>query len=145
MPRTGHRIAPPRSSREPDLNEAETCPVAVRPRIELAGWGRPPHSYAEQCAFTDGRVVVVGNAARRRRGKRADFLLRYTRDLTLAVVEAKSDTKPAGTGLQQAKDYAEILGLKFAYATNGTDIIEYDYFTGKEQLLTAFQIGRAHG
>src|SRR5262249_51034139 len=61
-----------------------------------------------------------------------------TRDLTLAVVEAKSDRRPAGTGLQQAKEYAEILGLKFAYATNGTDIIEYDYFTGQEQLLTSF-------
>ena len=35
-----------------------------------------------------------------------------------------------GDGLQQAKDYAEILGLKFAYATNGKGIIEFDYSTG---------------
>ena len=30
----------------------------------------------------------------------------------------------------QAKEYAEILGLKFAYSTNGTGIIEFDFFTG---------------
>jgi hypothetical protein len=32
---------------------------------------------------------------------------------TLAVVDAKSDRRPAGDGLQQAKEYADILGLKF--------------------------------
>jgi type I restriction enzyme R subunit len=37
--------------------------------------------------------------------------------------------------LQQAKEYAEMLGLKFAYATNGRDIIEFDYFTGQESLI----------
>ena len=41
-------------------------------------------------------------------------------------------------GLQQAKDYAEILGLKFAYATNGKGIAEFDYTTGKERELDAF-------
>jgi type I restriction enzyme R subunit len=34
-------------------------------------------------------------------------------------VEAKELGLPAETGVQQAKEYAEILGLKFAYATNG--------------------------
>jgi type I restriction enzyme, R subunit len=48
----------------------------------------------------------------------------------LAVVEAKAACKSAADGLQQAKTYAEMLGLKFAYATNGPEIIEFDYFTG---------------
>lgn len=51
------------------------------------------------------------------------------------MVEAKADYKLPGDGLQQAKDYAEILGVKFAYATNGLGIIEYDYFTGQEREL----------
>jgi type I restriction enzyme, R subunit len=34
--------------------------------------------------------------------------------------------------VQQARSYAEMLELKFAYATNGQDIIEIDYFTAKE-------------
>jgi type I restriction enzyme R subunit len=40
--------------------------------------------------------------------------------------------------LQQAKDNAELLGLKFAYATNGHGIVEFDYASGKERPLEAF-------
>lgn len=64
--------------------------------------------------------------------------MQYTRDFTIAVVEAKAEYKTPGTGLQQAKDYAEILGLKFAYATNGRGIVEHDYLTGRERELAAF-------
>ena len=48
----------------------------------------------------------------------------------LAVVEAKAAYKLPGDGLQQAKDYATILGLKFAYSTNGHGIVEFDFTTG---------------
>lgn len=65
-------------------------------------------------------------------------MLRLTRDFTLAVVEAKADDEVVGTGMQQAKDYAETLGLKFAYATNGNEILEFDYLTGQEQAVAAF-------
>ena len=34
--------------------------------------------------------------------------------------------------MQQAKEYAQILRLKFAYVTNGREIIAIDFFTGKE-------------
>ena len=40
--------------------------------------------------------------------------------------------------MQQAKDYAEVLGLKFAYATNGHGIVEFDFLSGKEQELESF-------
>ena len=62
-------------------------------------------------------AIVRGDAAVRKPGKRAGYLLRLTRRYYLAVVEAKLETKEAATGMQQAKEYAEILGLKFAYAT----------------------------
>jgi type I restriction enzyme, R subunit len=120
------------------MNEADTCRKLIRPRLEAAGWDNPPHSYTEQTPFTDGRIVVPGGKPRRLKKKFSDFLLRYSREITLAVVEAKSDRRPAGDGLQQAKDYADILGLKFAYATNGTDLLEYDFFTREEKLLDRF-------
>src|SRR5207237_4665494 len=120
------------------VNEADTCRKLVRPRLEATGWDTLPRSYSEQTPFTDGRILASGSKPRRLKQKFSDFLLRYTRDITLAVVEAKSDTRSAGAGLQQAKDYAAILGLKFSYATNGTDIIEYDAFTAKEQLVERF-------
>ncbi len=119
-------------------NEADTCRKYVLPKLVDAGWDTEPHRFNEQVTFTDGRIVLAGNKVRRRPQKRADYLLRYTRDFLLAVVEAKAEYKSAGDGLQQAKVYAEILGLKFAYATNGREIIEFDYLTGRESRIDSF-------
>ena len=120
------------------LTEADTCRKYVLPKLIEAGWDNDPHSFTEQKTFTDGRIVVTGNLTHRRRQKRADYLLRYARDYMIAVVEAKAAYKSPGDGLQQAKEYAEILGLKFAYSTNGHNIIEFDYLTGQERQLDAF-------
>src|SRR6266550_2442747 len=119
-------------------NEADTCRRFVVPKLQAAGWDNEPHQVREQLTFTDGRIVVVGRKGMRRPGKRVDYLLRYRPDFAIAVLEAKADYKSAADGLQQAKDYAELLGLKFAYATNGQDIIEFDYLTGRESRLTTF-------
>ena len=110
----------------------------MEPRLNSAGWDDEPHSFTEQQSLTDGRIVVMGDKPRRKIRKRADYLLRYTRDFKIAVVEAKARYKSPGDGLQQAKEYADMLGLKFAYATNGEGIIEFDFTTGKERLLDAF-------
>ncbi len=118
--------------------EADTCRRFVVPKLQAAGWDNEPHSIAEQRWFTPGRIVVRGNRAERRRGKRADYLLRYTRDFPIAVVEAKAEYKKAADGLQQAKEYAGILDLAFAYATNGPEIIEFDFLTGREREINEF-------
>lgn len=115
------------------MNEADTCRTLVLPKLQAAGWEADPHSIAEQRSITDGRIVPVGKGFVRRPPKRVDYLLRYTRDFPLAVVEAKASYKSAGDGIQQAKNYAEMLGLKFAYATNGHEIVEFDYFRGLER------------
>jgi type I restriction enzyme R subunit len=124
--------------KDSQLNEADTCRKYVIPKLIQAGWDTDPHSFTEQRNFTDGRIIVVGDKPKRRKQKRADYLLRFARDFTIAVVEAKPKYKKPGDGLQQAKEYAEILGLKFAYATNGEGIVEFDYATGKERELSAF-------
>ena len=108
------------------------------PKLQAAGWDSDPHSIAEQRSFTDGRIVVRGSKAERKKTKRADYLLRYTRDFPIAVTEAKAEYKKAADGLQQAKEYAGILGLKFAYATNGKEIIEFDFITGIERFVETF-------
>jgi type I restriction enzyme R subunit len=121
------------------MDEAETCRAYVRPRLEAAGWDDELHPIIEQKTFTDGRIVPLKrNKVKRLPPKRADYLLHYTRDFPLAVVEAKAVYKLPADGLQQAKNYAEMLGLKFAYATNGQGIVEYDYFSGMERELEAF-------
>ena len=118
------------------LNEADTCRTYVLPNLYSAGW--EDTQISEQKSFTDGRIMLVGSRAIRRPQKRADYLLRYRRDFPIAVVEAKAAYRTSGDGLQQAKEYAEILGLKFAYATNGHSIIEHDYLTGIETEIQLF-------
>jgi type I restriction enzyme, R subunit len=119
-------------------NEADTCRRYVVPRLQTAGWDSEPPRINEQVTFTDGRIIVAGRRGRRRPGKRADYILRYRPDLAIAVVEAKPTYATPGEGLQQAKEYAEILGLRFAYATNGQGIIEFDFTTGIEREIDEF-------
>lgn len=119
-------------------NEADTCRRLITPRLQTAGWDADPHLLGEQRLITHGRIIPVGQRYKRKAPKKADYLLYYRRDTPIAVVEAKADTEAAASGLQQAKSYAEMLGLKFAYATNGVDIIEYDYTTGLEITVPAF-------
>jgi type I restriction enzyme R subunit len=115
------------------ISEADTCREFVTPRLREAGWSAAPYAIGEQRSFTNGRIIVTGGKVRRGKQKRADYLLYYRRDYPLAVVEAKETGLPAEAGVQQAREYAEILGLKFAYATNGYRIIEIDYTTGTER------------
>jgi len=119
--------------------EADTCRKYIVPMLLALGWDIDPHSIAEQRTVTDGRVIPVGKEGFVRKSpKRVDYLLRYTRDFPLAVVEAKATYKTATDAVQQARSYAEMLGLKFAYATNGTEIIEIDYFAGTEKTVLDF-------
>jgi type I restriction enzyme R subunit len=74
---------------ESQLNEADTCRKYVEPRLIQSGWDNEPHSFTEQQNFTDGRIIIVGDKPKRRKKKRADYLLRFTRDFKIAVVEAK--------------------------------------------------------
>lgn len=86
------------------LTEADTCRKFVIPKLQSAGWDNDPHSIAEQRTITDGRIVPVGKGFVRKPPKRVDFLLRYTRDFNLAVVEAKPSYKSARDAVQQARN-----------------------------------------
>ena len=113
------------------LTEADTCRTYVVPALHDDGW--TDDQIAEQHFFTDGRIVVVAETTRRGKRKFADYLLRYRRDLPLAVGEAKAVYERAADGLEQAKGYASILGLPFAYATNGPEVVEFDATTGPKR------------
>jgi type I restriction enzyme, R subunit len=118
------------------MSEADTCRTYVVPRLYSAGW--TDEQIKEQVSFTAGRIIPTGNSHTRRPGKRADYILRYRLDFPIAVVEAKAGYRNPSDGLQQAMDYAELLQLRFAYATNGHGIVEHDYLTGSERMLDAF-------
>lgn len=115
------------------ITEADTCRKYVLPKLYGAGW--KDDQISEQKTFTDGQILVSGDQVRRGKPKRADYLLRIGKNYPIAVVEAKAAYRTAGDGMQQAKEYARILGLRFAYATNGHEIIEYDDTTHLEQYI----------
>ena len=77
----------------------------------------------EQRAYeiAPGRVERIKHS----KPKKADYVLEY-RGQKLAVIEAKSDEKHVSEGVAQAKLYAEMLNIRFAYATNGNDIWAID-------------------
>ena len=125
------------------ITEADTCRMYVLPRLCEAGW--TDEQIREQKYFTDGRIVMAGRKHFRRPGKKADYLLHYRPDFRVAIIEAKATYKKPSDGLQQAMEYAEILGLKFAYSTNGQGIVEHDYTTGKQQALAGCGNTRFNG
>ncbi len=117
-------------------SEADTCRKEVLPKLYESQW--TDELILEQRTFTDGKIIVIGRKARRKKAKRFDYLLRYSQSFPIAIVEAKKKYKSAADGIQQAKDYAKTLGLKFAYSTNGADILEFDFITGLESKISKY-------
>lgn len=86
--------------------------------------------------FTDGCIAVDdNNSVHRGKQKFADYLLLYKDNIPLAIVEAKALDHSADEGYSQAVDYARILDIPFAYATNGDDLIERDMLLGVNKSL----------
>lgn len=87
-------------------------------------------------SFSDGQISIdENNNAHRGKKKKADYLLFHKENIPIAVVEAKGKDHSADEGYSQAVEYAYILDVPFAYATNGDDLIERDMITGKNRKL----------
>lgn len=82
---------------------------------------------------TDGKINLKGNMAVRGKPKKPDYLLWMNDANPIAVVEAKDNNHSVSFGMQQAKEYAKMLNLKFAYSSNGDAFQEFDFITGKER------------
>ena len=85
------------------INEADTCWKEVLPKLIAAGWENDSRSFTEQKTFTDCRMVLIGEKVRRGPQKRADYLLRFTRDFVIAVVEAKAAYKLPSDGYSRRR------------------------------------------
>ena len=110
-------------------NEAETRAELIDPVLTAAGWGWVENSrVAREYVIAPGHILGAGRPQQR---LILDYLMLY-RNRKLAVVEAKSEDKPLTEGLGQAKQYAEKLGVRFAYASNGKGFYEVDMQTGAE-------------
>lgn len=56
--------------------EGDTCRKLVVHRPQEAGWDDAPDDINEKRIFTDGRIIFIGDEARRNKLKRVDYIPR---------------------------------------------------------------------
>ena len=110
---------------EPSLSERDVCTKLITPAVERAGWDIQSQ-VREEVSLTAGRVMVRGQLVARGKAKRADYVLYLKPNLPLAVIEAKEPNHRVGDGMQQALEYAEMLGVPFAFSSNGAGFLFSD-------------------
>tara|TARA_R110002096_G_scaffold246973_1_gene439359 strand:- start:1490 stop:3952 length:2463 start_codon:yes stop_codon:yes gene_type:complete len=117
------------------MNEEQTKHDLISPALRKAGWGKIEGSRLRlEFPITNGRLIGQG---RRARPLKADYVLEF-KNRKIGIIEAKADDKYYTAGVGQAKDYAERLNIRFAYATNGLQIYGIDIEEGTEGDVSKF-------
>ena len=122
---------------ELDLNEANTRAEFIEEHLREAQWGErhtPRSKIDREHVISIGKLLGGGQRASTRP---ADFVLLY-KGHKLAVIEAKRIRRHPTEGVQQAKDYAALLKVRFAYATNGKQIYRIDMLTAQETYVERY-------
>ena len=125
-------------SEEGKLSEGEVDLIVYEKLVEK-GWKRGDN-LVYQHTFAPGRIFPKEDYKHGRDNPfQPEYVLYYkpegknAQQIPVAVVEDKpSSTRKLGVGAEQVKDYASLLGVKFAYVANDKAVIEYDMITGKE-------------
>ena len=107
------------------LSERDICTKFITPAVRDAGWNEM-RQIREEVSFTKGRIIVRGKLDTRGKAKRADYILYYSPNIPIAVIEAKDNSHSVGDGMQQALDYAETLNIPFAFSSNGDGFVFHD-------------------
>ncbi len=116
------------------MNESDTRLHKIDPKLKAAGWGVTEGSrITTEYTFTRGKI----SQTQKGKPKRADYVLMY-KGVKIAIVEAKSDELSYSEGVGQAKKYADMLGIRFTYATNGDKIYEMDRKTCEERFVADY-------
>jgi type I restriction enzyme R subunit len=98
------------------MNEAQTKHDLIEPALRAAGWGSVEGSrLLLEFPITKGRLIGQN---RRATPLFADYILEY-KNRRIGVIEAKKRDEYYTQGVGQAKDYAQRLNIRYAYATNG--------------------------
>jgi type I restriction enzyme R subunit len=118
------------------MNEADTRSKLIDPMIKAARWQE--NQIQREYKVSAGRIHFDGKKGKRERAKSADYLLRYRPSVPIAVVEAKKEELSHLDGLNQAKEYAKKLGLRFAYTTNGHEIEFIDLLHDTQETVSKF-------
>lgn len=106
----------------------------ITPALIGKGW-KDKITMETAVKFTDGKINLRGNLVSREAAKKADYVLYINKNNPIAIVEAKDNNHSISYGMQQAKEYAKMLDVPFAYSSNGDGFEEYDFITGIERQL----------
>lgn len=121
------------------LSEEDIKMRYITPSILDKGWSVEDITMETKVKLTDGKINLRGNFVSRGKAKFADYVLYYNRATPIAIVEAKDANHTVAHGLQQAKEYAQMMDVPFAFSSNGQGYQEYDFLTGKERSLSMNQ------
>ena len=115
------------------LSEEDIKLRYITPAILAKGWSVQDITMETKVKLTDGKINLRGNLVARNKAKFADYMLYYNRATPIAIVEAKDANHSVSFGMQQAKEYAVMMDIPFAFSSNGFGFQEYDFLTGKER------------
>ena len=118
------------------LSEEDIKLRYITPAIMQKGWSVDDITMETKVKITDGKMNLRGNLVARGKAKFADYVLYYNKANPIAIVEAKDANHSVSFGMQQAKDYAQMMDVPFAFSSNGLGFEEYDFLTGKERSLS---------
>lgn len=121
------------------LSEEDIKLRYITPSIVDKGWSVDNITMETKVKLTDGKINLRGNLVSRGKAKYADYVLYYNRATPIAIVEAKDASHAVAHGLQQAKEYAQMMDVPFAFSSNGMGYQEYDFLTGKERYFSMDQ------
>lgn len=121
------------------LSEEDIKLRYITPSIIDKGWSVDNITMETKVKLTDGKINLRGNLVSRGKAKYADYVLYYNRATPIAIVEAKDASHAVAHGLQQAKEYAQMMDVPFAFSSNGMGYHEYDFLTGKERYFSMDQ------
>ena len=99
------------------LSEEDIKLRYITPSILNKGW--TVNDITMETKITDGKINLKGNLVARGKPKYADYVLYYNRATPIAIVEAKDANHTVAFGMQQAKEYAHMMDVPFAFSSIG--------------------------
>lgn len=116
-------------------SEADTRAELIDPKLRAAGWARSEQvNVRREYTISPGRILDKNTRASK---LSADYVLIYKNQI-IGIVEAKKSALSYSEGVPQAKLYAQLLRVRFTFATNGHTIYQIDIQTGEEKEIPSF-------
>ena len=113
-------------------NEAQIRKDKIDPHLLETGWETKDGIKAfTEFPINKGQIQLGGSYGER---KKVDYLLTKN-GANLGIIEAKSTQETYREGIQQAKEYARLLDIRFTYASDGDNYYQIDTISGDEKLV----------